>query len=103
VVLLGQFLHQDWAWPNTANAVLDVLNEHFEDRVLSNCFPKWFRYRWSWPLYTPDNPCDNFLWGFLKDTVYRHNLHTPEELKQKILAAVSGISEEILTAAPQNF
>jgi hypothetical protein len=35
-----------------------------------------------------------FSWGFLKDTVYRNNLHTDEELKQKVLAAASGISKK---------
>jgi hypothetical protein len=29
-------------------------------------------------------PCDYFLWGFLKDAVYKNNPHTIEELKQEI-------------------
>jgi hypothetical protein len=54
------------ARPHTANAVLDVLNENFDDRVLSNGFPERFGYWWSWPPYSPDfNPCDYFLWVFL--------------------------------------
>jgi hypothetical protein len=54
-------------------------------------------------LYSPYNPCDYFLRSFLKDTVYRNNLQTLEDLKQKILVAVSGISEEIITGVLQNF
>lgn len=34
----------DRAWTHTANAVLDVLNNHSDDRVLSNHFCEWFRY-----------------------------------------------------------
>jgi hypothetical protein len=87
-----------------ANVVLDVLNENFDDRVLSNCFPEWFRYGWSWPPYAPDlNPCDYFLWGFLKDTVYKNNLHTIKELQQEILAAEIIISEETPAANVHNF
>jgi hypothetical protein len=32
--------------------------------------------------------------GFQKDTFYKNNLHKIEELKQKILATVIGISKE---------
>jgi hypothetical protein len=93
------FLQQDWAQPHIANAVLDVLKENFDDRVLSNHFPQWFEYGWSWLPYSPDlNPCDYFLRGFLKDTVYKNNPHTIKELKQEISAAVINVSEETLAA-----
>jgi hypothetical protein len=84
--------------------VLDVLNEHFIGRMLCHCFHEWFRYGWSWPLYSPDiNPYDYFLWGFLRDTVYKNGPHTIEELKQEILAAVIRVSEETLAAVVGNF
>jgi hypothetical protein len=64
-VLEKHFFQWDGAQPHTANAVLDVLNENFDDRVLSNHFPEWFGYGRSWPPYSPDlNPCDYFLWAF---------------------------------------
>jgi hypothetical protein len=35
-----------------------------------------------WPMCLPDlTPCDFYLWGNLKDKVYRTNPHTKEELK----------------------
>jgi hypothetical protein len=40
---------QDGVWPHTANAVLDVLNKHLDDRVLSNRFPEQFRYGLALP------------------------------------------------------
>jgi hypothetical protein len=43
------------------------------------------------------------LWDFLKDTVYKNNPHTIEELQQEISAAVISVSEEILAAVVQNF
>jgi hypothetical protein len=33
-------------------------------------------------------PCDYILWGFLKDTIYKNNPHTIEELQQEFSAAV---------------
>jgi hypothetical protein len=36
------FFQEDGAWPQTANAVLDVLNEHYDDKALSVRFPERF-------------------------------------------------------------
>jgi len=33
------FFQQDWTWPQTENAVLNVFNEHLHDQVLSDQFP----------------------------------------------------------------
>jgi hypothetical protein len=41
------------------------------------------------------------LWGFLKDSLQK-NLHSTEELKQEISAAVIGVSEETLVALVRN-
>jgi hypothetical protein len=72
--------------------------------VLSNNFPEWFGYGWSWSSYSPDLiPCDYFLWGFLKDIVYKNNPHMIEELRQEIMAAVISVSEETVAADVRNF
>jgi hypothetical protein len=35
-----------------------------------------------WPPYCPDhNPCDYFLWGFLKDRVFSENIGNVSILK----------------------
>jgi hypothetical protein len=60
----------------SASAVLDVLNEHFDNRVLCNNFPEGFGYGWSWPPYSPNlSRSSYFLWGFLKDAMHKNNLH----------------------------
>jgi hypothetical protein len=67
--------------------------------MLPDYFHEWFRYRWSWPPYCPDlNPCDYFLWDFLKNTVSKCRLHTIEELQQGISAPGISINEETLAA-----
>jgi hypothetical protein len=38
-----------------------------------------------WPSPSPDlTPCDFYLWGNLKDYLYRMNPHTQEELQENI-------------------
>jgi hypothetical protein len=49
------------------------------------------------------NPCCYFLWDFLKDTLYKNNLHTIEELQQEILATVISIGEEALATVVRNY
>jgi hypothetical protein len=35
------------------------------------------------------------LWGFLKDSAYRNNPHTVEELKGEITSAVDSITDDV--------
>jgi hypothetical protein len=71
----GYFM-QDGATAHTATYSINVLNEVFENRLIS---------RRLWPARCPDlNPCDFYLWGNLKDKVYSNNPHTLVELKQSI-------------------
>ncbi|GBM21250.1 hypothetical protein AVEN_149842-1 [Araneus ventricosus] len=57
---------QDGAPPHIATPVKKLLNLHFgKDRIISRPFAT------AWPLRSPDlNPCDFWLWGYLKDVVY---------------------------------
>lgn len=43
-------------------------------------------------------PMQVFLYGFMKDTLYKNTLHKTEELKKENSAAVISISEETLAA-----
>jgi len=45
------------------------------------------------------NPCDYFLWGYLKDRVYRINPHTVQELQ----AEIEAVTEEITADNSVNF
>ena len=79
------FFQQDGARPHTANRNLDFLNHQFRERVLSNRYPERFNEGHHWPPYSPDfNPCDFFLWGFLKDRVYQNNPKTIQQLEGNI-------------------
>jgi hypothetical protein len=46
-----------------------------------------------WPAYLPDlKLCDFYLWGSLKDKVYKRNPHTLHELEEYIREEISRIS-----------
>jgi hypothetical protein len=78
----GYFM-QDGATAHTATYSINVLNEVFENRLISHRL---------WPARSPDlNPCDFYLWGNLKDKVYSNNPHTLVELKQSIRETISSI------------
>ena len=42
------------------------------------------------------DPCDFFLWGYLKDRVFANRPNTIAELKTKIRSAIASISEHTL-------
>ena len=51
----------------------------------------------DWPARSPDlTPCDYFLWGHVKDLVYREPPRTISELKPKIRPAIAMINEGTL-------
>jgi hypothetical protein len=65
------WFQQDSATAHTAS----VLEEVFSDIII---------HHGLWPVCSPDlAPCSFYLWGNLKDKVYRTNTHTKEELKEK--------------------
>ena len=53
---------------------------HFENaRIISRLFPT------TWPSQSPDfNSCDFWLWGYLKDVVFRAPIANFVELKARI-------------------
>ncbi|GBN37205.1 hypothetical protein AVEN_110884-1 [Araneus ventricosus] len=71
--------------PHIARAVQALLLDHFvDDRVISRIFPI------AWPPRSLDlNPCDFWLWRFLKDCAYGGNIRTLPELKASIPRHVS--------------
>jgi len=51
----------------------------------------------AWPARSPDLTVpDFFLWGFLKDRVFRRRIMTIQELKQATVDEVVAIDEDLL-------
>jgi hypothetical protein len=49
------------------------------------------------------NPCDYFLWGYLKDIVFSSDPRTLPELKERIKESCAQITRGMLTCIVQNF
>ncbi len=79
------YFHQDGARAHTACATMEFLREFFGDRFI------------SWSARSPDlTPPNFFLWGYVKDNVFKHNPTTIAELKTLIMEAVVEITPAML-------
>jgi hypothetical protein len=102
--LHAQWFQQDGARPHATPEVLEFLHSKFQQRIVSNRFPQQFQCGFSWPPCSPDlNPCDYFLWGYLKDKVFSSALRTPPELNKRIKESCAHVRSGMLTSAVQNF
>lgn len=82
------YFQQDGATAHTANNTIEFLEGTFHDRLISKN---------RWPPRSPDlTPLDFFLFGYLKNTIYRNRLHTLPELQIAITEAVNSVTEETI-------
>ena len=89
---------QDGAPPYTSKLALDWLKTHFNNRVISR------KTDFEWAPHSPDlSPPDFFLWGYLKDRVYKTNPQTIGELKRNIQTEMEAIDEATCRAVMSNF
>ncbi|KZC07313.1 hypothetical protein WN55_07724, partial [Dufourea novaeangliae] len=74
--------------------VIDALNELYPNKWIGRGGLV------SWPPRSLDlTPLDFFLWGALKNAVYQEVPTTPENMKQRIIAAGAKISSETIRPA----
>ena len=96
--LMRQWFMQDGATPHTANVTLEWLGNVFADRLISR------RTEIEWATHSPDlNPCDFFLWGYLKNVSYRGKPETIDELKTAVHDSMNAITVETCRATIANF
>ena len=58
----------------------------------------------AWPARSPDITVPHFfLWGFLKDRVFRRRIMTVQELKQATVDEVAAIDEDLRRCVYGNF
>jgi hypothetical protein len=82
---------QDVAPPHLGLCVSDFLNEQFPDRWTGRDGPI------PWPPRSPDiTPLDFFLWGYVRDIVYRTKVRNIDDLKHRIAEAIATIDAQIL-------
>lgn len=88
------YFQQDGAPAHRAKPVQTWLEEQFGPMFLKKD---------TWPPRSPDlNPCDFFLWGYLKDKVYAKRSESIEQLKEEIINEISKISKITLSTVFEN-
>ena len=89
------YFQQDGARAHTATVVQTYLTQRFGTRFLDKTM---------WPPRSPDlNPCDFFLWGYLKQRVYNPLPKTLEALRMNIEREMKNISQRTLKDTFLNF
>ena len=91
------YFQQDGAPAHYATKVRSWLDEKFNGRWIGRRGPI------EWPARSPDlTPCDFFLWGYLKNIVYKERSATLEELRDRIKQACAEIPVEVLYYTCEN-
>ncbi|GFU50981.1 t-complex protein 1 subunit delta [Nephila pilipes] len=91
----GHWFMQDGARPHRTADVFEVHNEHFSDRIIGLDYPSHFQSGIEWLPYSSDlNPCDYYLWSYLKSKVWQTSPTNLPELKTAITTAVDTIDSE---------
>ena len=91
----GWWFMQDGARPHRTAEVFRLLDEHFPGRIIGLDYESQFGGGMDWPPYSPDlNPCDFFLWGYLKDAIYKNLIASKEDLRAEIIRQCREIPRE---------
>ena len=89
---------QDGATAHTSQNAIKILKEMFPNHLIS------MRGDIGWPPRSPDlNPCDYFLWGYLKSKVYTQRPRAVEELKDAIRHEIAAITPEMINRVIDHF
>lgn len=92
------WFQQDGAPPHYGLHVREYLNTIFPNR--------WIGRRGSieWPPRSPDlSPLDFFVWGHLKNSVYKTKPQTINELRDRVVAEIQKVPRESLQRAVSSF
>lgn len=88
------YFQQDGATAHTARATIQFLEQFYGNRLISAGL---------WPARSPDlTPLDYFLFGHLKNTIFKTAIHTIEELEAAIIREINNITEEQLQNVFEN-
>lgn len=91
------WFQQDGAPAHKSRIARVVLDQSFPDRWIG------IGGAVEWPARSPDlTPLDFFLWGHLKEYVYRETINNMEQLQGRIDEALATVTPEMIAAAQRN-
>ncbi|PSN36548.1 hypothetical protein C0J52_22520 [Blattella germanica] len=71
---------------------------------MSNKFPDRFQRGSIWPPHSPYiNPCDYFLSGHLRESIYRNKPRNIMQLRADVITFLQGITEDLCRRVVRNF
>lgn len=95
---------QDGARPHRTENVFTALNQQFGPRIIGLDYPRYFEGGIEWDPYSPDlNPCDYFLWGYLKSKVWATSPRTIPDLKNAITNEINQIDSDLCKRVISSF
>lgn len=98
------WFQQDGARPHRTRGIFECLTETFDSRLIALDAQKIIHKGFDWPPYSPDlTPCDYFLWGHLKNNIYRNRPTTIEELKSAVHVWINTIDATTLRNVADGF
>ncbi|KAL1488779.1 hypothetical protein ABEB36_000345 [Hypothenemus hampei] len=87
------YFQQDGATPHSTRETLNLLQEFYDDRIISR------NSNIPWPPRSCDlTPCDFFLWPYIKNRIFTRPVQNMDDLKERITASINHLnnSPEIL-------
>lgn len=91
------WFHQDGAPPHNSRIVANYLNERFGNRWIGT------HGNVPWPARSPDlTPMDFFLWGYIKNQVYKQTYNNVDDLRNAVLQAFQNIPPRTLLKAVES-
>lgn len=76
--------------------VRNYLNEKYPNRWIGRGGPI------AWPARSPDlTPLDFFLWGHVKEQVYKTQVNTVIELRERIQTALNNVPQDMILRATE--
>ena len=92
------WFQQDGVTSHTSKCSIEILKEIFPNHLIS------LHGDIGWPARSPDlNPCDFFLWGYLKSRVFSYRHRYFEELKLAIRFEIAVFQSEMIHRVIENF
>jgi hypothetical protein len=93
----SEWFQQDGATAHTARVLMSVLQEMFQQHVISHGSDD------PWPAHSPDlSTCEYFLWWYLKGKVLISKPRTTEELKPRVKEEIAAIPEQMTGLEREN-
>ena len=94
----SSYFMQDGAPAHTSRMAMDWLKDRFSEKLIS------IKLDFVWPPRSPDlNPCDFYLWGFMKEEVWKKNHSSTHELKEQVIEIIGSISGDVLRRVSAEF